>query len=71
MFSSPLSPGDTPLHLACRLNRAHAAELLVRAGGQLHVRNKEGLSPADVAKPLMLYNLNKILKALSGAKAYM
>lgn len=41
--------GDTPLHYAARLNKPHAASKLLRAGANIHARNKHGAAPWKVA----------------------
>jgi ankyrin repeat protein len=42
--------GDTALHLAERLQRAKLTELLIANGADYTIKNKEGLTPTDMAK---------------------
>ncbi|XP_059047017.1 26S proteasome non-ATPase regulatory subunit 10-like [Achroia grisella] len=43
------STGCTPLHLACEEDREAVACMLVKAGADLHIKNKEQKSPLDLS----------------------
>merc|ERR1712216_903715 len=46
----PNKDGDTPLHYAAFHNRPRAAELLLKAGADMNIRNDKGEKPIDDAK---------------------
>ena len=46
---APDYQGNTPLHLAARMNRVRAVRLLLDAGADAEAANEEGLTPLDLA----------------------
>jgi len=54
--------GDTPLHDAVKINNPEVVELLVSAGADLKIRNKQGKSVFDLAKDYGHTNLEPILQ---------
>lgn len=43
------SKGDTALHIVAMQGKLHLADMLVRAGADVHARNHDGKTPGDVA----------------------
>ncbi|MEN2998495.1 MAG: ankyrin repeat domain-containing protein [Brevinematia bacterium] len=59
--------GDTPLHLAVMLNNYEIVKLLVTYGANPYLRNRQGLSPIDIARDkgyeeIYLFLTKKIVK---------
>ena len=52
---------STPLHFAAQYNRFEILKLLVTAGADITVKNKDGQSPFDIA---LLFEHRKIVKFL-------
>ena len=43
--------GSTPLHAACENGSVNVAKLLISAGANLYIENREEKKPLEVAKP--------------------
>lgn len=54
--------GNTPLMLAVMKGRVHDVELLVQAGADQHVKNKEGMSALNLADKVPHKEINKLLE---------
>lgn len=61
-INEPDSNGDTPLHYACMQKSEKAARILIEAGANMYLTNKNGLNPYHVA---IYNNKPKIVKYLS------
>ncbi|KAJ8675700.1 hypothetical protein QAD02_011486, partial [Eretmocerus hayati] len=48
---SPILPGFTALHIACRYASLEVVELLMENGTDVHARNKDGLVPLQLIPP--------------------
>ena len=43
--------GNTPLHLACEDGEVEVAKILISAGANQYIQNKEEKKPLELAKP--------------------
>lgn len=60
--------GETALHYAVRLGRRDLIKILLLAGADVNVREKRGLTAADVAGECQQEELQSTLKAAMGRK---
>ncbi|XP_038211865.1 26S proteasome non-ATPase regulatory subunit 10-like [Zerene cesonia] len=56
------STGNTPLHLACEEEREGVASMLVKAGAQLDIKNKEEKTPLDLTSSKLKQTLLSLIE---------
>lgn len=59
---APDYQGNTPLHVAARMNRVRAVRLLLDAGADAEAANEEGLTPLDLA----IINVHNVVNSFQG-----
>jgi ankyrin repeat protein len=55
--------GDTPLHRACRSGQLPLVKMLLEAGADVNVENKDGDSPARIAQYFGFPDIARMLAA--------